>query len=47
MYLIGKFRVNITALSVLAPYARYKVWIKPNGGMFGFLRILETSADII
>lgn len=47
MYMLGKFRVNITALSVLAPYARYKVWIKPNGGMFGFLLILEASADNI
>lgn len=29
----GKFRLHITALDVVAPYARYKVWIKPNGEM--------------
>ncbi|KAJ5894718.1 60S ribosome subunit biogenesis protein NIP7 [Penicillium taxi] len=29
----GKFRLNITALDVIAPYARYKAWIKPNGEM--------------
>ncbi|PKX99966.1 ribosome biogenesis protein [Aspergillus campestris IBT 28561] len=27
----GKFRVHITALDVIAPHARYKVWIKENG----------------
>ncbi|AQZ09473.1 NIP7 (YPL211W) [Zygosaccharomyces parabailii] len=29
----GKFRIHITALSVLAPNAKYKIWIKPNGEM--------------
>lgn len=29
----GKFRLHITSLSVLAQYAKYKVWIKPNGEM--------------
>ena len=29
----GKFRLHITALDVIAPLARYKVWIKPNGEM--------------
>jgi len=29
----GKFRLHITALDIIAPYARYKVWIKPNGEM--------------
>ncbi|KAL9107256.1 MAG: hypothetical protein Q9227_007797 [Pyrenula ochraceoflavens] len=29
----GKFRLNITALDILAPYARHKVWVKPNGEM--------------
>ncbi|KAI8867806.1 putative NIP7-required for efficient 60S ribosome subunit biogenesis [Ramicandelaber brevisporus] len=29
----GKFRLHITALEVLAQYATYKVWIKPNGEM--------------
>jgi 60S ribosome subunit biogenesis protein NIP7 len=27
----GKFRLHITALDVIAPLARYKVWVKPNG----------------
>src|SRR5690242_11536874 len=27
----GKFRLHITALSVVAPHARYKVWVKSNG----------------
>ncbi|PWY69137.1 60S ribosome subunit biogenesis protein NIP7 [Aspergillus heteromorphus CBS 117.55] len=27
----GKFRIQITALDLLAPHARYKVHIKPNG----------------
>ncbi|KAH0445938.1 hypothetical protein IEQ34_025229 [Dendrobium chrysotoxum] len=27
----GKFRLHITALDHLAQYAKYKVWIKPNG----------------
>ena len=27
----GKFRLHITALDVVAPHARYKVWVKPNG----------------
>jgi 60S ribosome subunit biogenesis protein NIP7 len=29
----GKFRIHITALDVIAPHARYKVWIKQNGEM--------------
>jgi 60S ribosome subunit biogenesis protein NIP7 len=29
----GKFRMHITALDVIAPHARYKVWVKPNGEM--------------
>ncbi|UZJ55390.1 hypothetical protein CBS101457_004710 [Exobasidium rhododendri] len=27
----GKFRLHITALDYLAQYAKFKVWIKPNG----------------
>ena len=26
----GKFRLHITALDILAQYAKHKVWIKPN-----------------
>lgn len=29
----GKFRLHITSLSVLAQYAKYKIWIKQNGEM--------------
>ena len=29
----GKFRLHVTALDYLAPYAAYKVWVKPNGEM--------------
>ncbi|TFK56969.1 hypothetical protein OE88DRAFT_1722027 [Heliocybe sulcata] len=29
----GKFKLQITALDYLAQYAKYKVWIKPNGEM--------------
>lgn len=29
----GKFRIHVTALEVIAPHARYKVWIRPNGEM--------------
>jgi 60S ribosome subunit biogenesis protein NIP7 len=29
----GKFRLHITSLSVIAPHARYKVWVKANGEM--------------
>src|SRR5207247_549071 len=29
----GKFRLGITALDVIAPHARYKVWIKENAVM--------------
>ena len=29
----GQFRMHITALDVIAPHARYKVWIKANGEM--------------
>jgi hypothetical protein len=27
----GKFRLHVTALDHVAPYARFKLWIKPNG----------------
>jgi len=27
----GKFRLHITALDIISPHARYKVWVKPNG----------------
>ena len=26
----GKFRLQVTALEFLAPYAKFKVWVKPN-----------------
>lgn len=29
----GKFRIHVTALDVIAPHARYKVWVKANGEM--------------
>ncbi|KAI0348413.1 hypothetical protein BDW22DRAFT_1410576 [Trametopsis cervina] len=29
----GKFKLHVTALDYLAQYAKYKVWIKPNGEM--------------
>ncbi|KAJ2184547.1 ribosome biosynthesis protein nip7, partial [Coemansia sp. RSA 530] len=29
----GKFRLHITSLQYLAQYAKYKVWVKPNGEM--------------
>ncbi|PLB51252.1 60S ribosome subunit biogenesis protein Nip7 [Aspergillus steynii IBT 23096] len=29
----GKFRVHLTALDIIAPHARYKVWIRDNGQM--------------
>ena len=29
----GKFRLHVTALDVIVPHARYKVWVKPNGEM--------------
>src|SRR5271163_1613908 len=29
----GKFRIHITALDIIAPHARYKVWVKANGEM--------------
>lgn len=29
----GKFKLHITALDHLAPHAKYKVWVKPNGEM--------------
>ncbi|KAJ5148054.1 60S ribosome subunit biogenesis protein NIP7 [Penicillium atrosanguineum] len=29
----GKFRLNLTCLDVVAPHARYKLWIKANGEM--------------
>ena len=27
----GKFKLHITCLDYLAKYAKYKVWVKPNG----------------
>lgn len=29
----GKFKLHITALDVLSQYAKFKIWIKPNGEM--------------
>ncbi|KAG8891531.1 ribosome biosynthesis protein nip7 [Tulasnella sp. 403] len=29
----AKFKLHITALDILAQYAKYKVWVKPNGEM--------------
>ncbi|KAF3915431.1 hypothetical protein AA313_de0209655 [Arthrobotrys entomopaga] len=29
----GKFKLHITALDLIAPHARYKIWVKPNGEM--------------
>ncbi|KAJ5913793.1 60S ribosome subunit biogenesis protein Nip7 [Penicillium tannophilum] len=29
----GKFRLALTSLDVIAPHARYRLWIKPNGEM--------------
>jgi 60S ribosome subunit biogenesis protein NIP7 len=29
----GKFRMHITALEIIAPHARYKIWVRPNGEM--------------
>ncbi|KAK6099514.1 ribosome biosynthesis protein nip7, variant 2 [Batrachochytrium dendrobatidis] len=29
----GKFRLHVTALDYLAQFAKYKVWVKPNGEM--------------
>lgn len=29
----GKFRIHVTALDIIAPHARYKVWVKANGEM--------------
>ncbi|KAH7125509.1 hypothetical protein B0J11DRAFT_528585 [Dendryphion nanum] len=29
----GKFRLHVTAVSIIAPHARYKIWVKPNGEM--------------
>lgn len=29
----GKFRLHITSLDIIAPHARYKVWVKANGEM--------------
>lgn len=29
----GKFRLHVTSLDVIAPHARYKVWVKQNGEM--------------
>ena len=37
----GKFRLHITALDIIAPHARYKLWIKPNGEMPFLVGTLE------
>ncbi|TPX08608.1 uncharacterized protein E0L32_009947 [Thyridium curvatum] len=29
----GKFRLHVTAISILAEHARHKIWIRPNGVM--------------
>lgn len=29
----GKFRLHVTALEYLSQFAKYKVWVKPNGEM--------------
>ena len=29
----GKFKLHVTALDHIAPHAKYKVWVKPNGEM--------------
>ena len=29
----GKFRLHVTALPIIAPHARYKIWVKANGEM--------------
>ena len=29
----GVFRLHITALDVISPHARFKIWLKPNGEM--------------
>jgi len=29
----GNFRLHITALDIISPHARYKVWVKSNGEM--------------
>ncbi|KAK5085751.1 ribosome biosynthesis protein nip7 [Lithohypha guttulata] len=29
----GKFRLHITCLDIIAPHARYKLWVKSNGEM--------------
>lgn len=29
----GKVRLHITALPILAPHARYKMWVRPSGEM--------------
>lgn len=42
----GKFRLHITALDIIAPHARYKVWIKPNGEMPFLVRIHEIGFHI-
>lgn len=41
----GKFRLNLTALDVIAPHARYKVWIKQNGEMYANPRSLAVLFD--
>ena len=29
----GKFKLHITALNAIAPFAKYKIWLKPAGEM--------------
>lgn len=36
----GKFRLQLTALDVIAPHARYKVWIKQNGEVSYIYRLV-------
>ena len=42
----GKFRINLTALDLLAQHARYKVWIKANGVMVS-LFLLPILSNIL
>lgn len=32
-YRTGKFKLHITALNSIAPFAKYKIWVKPAGEM--------------
>jgi 60S ribosome subunit biogenesis protein NIP7 len=29
----GKFKLHVTSVAILSSYAKYKIWIKPNGEM--------------